>query len=140
MRKTVTPAFSFQNAGVFFEMIQVTFGSIYLINSQTPSPRLCLTFEKLLSWPMRKTGSFSFFGIQFFRVSKIFIVLGSVRTIHRKLTITDVNNLGASDVFASATTTPWRLLNRIYTRVSAILEYQVLHSHYTDVTAITIKH
>ena len=39
-----SPAYSSQSAGVFFEMIQIIFRSVYLINGRTFSPRM---FNKL---------------------------------------------------------------------------------------------
>ena len=35
-----SPAYSSQSAGVFFEMIQITFKSVFLINGQTFSARM----------------------------------------------------------------------------------------------------
>ena len=55
-------------------------------------------------------------------------------------TVTGVKNLSASDVFTPATTTPYSLLNRSYSRISTVFEHQILCSHFINVTTQTIKH
>ena len=62
-----------------------------------------------------------------------------MRIVHRKLTVTDINDLGAGDIFALAITVPYRLLNRLYSLVSTVFEHQVLNGHFTDVTVETIE-
>ena len=71
---------------------------------------------------------------------KILIIFGRVRTVHCKLTSAHINDLGAGDVFAPTTTAPCSPLNRPYSRVSTIFKHQVFDRHFTDVTAMTIKH
>ena len=63
-----------------------------------------------------------------------------MRIVQSKLTVTDINDLGAGDVFAPVTIAPCRLLNRLNSRVFTVFEHQVLNGHFTDVTAATIKH
>ena len=63
-----------------------------------------------------------------------------MRTVHRKVTIAHTNDLGAGNVFTSATTAPCRLLKSINGRVATVLEHQASDGHFTHVTAVAIKH
>ena len=71
---------------------------------------------------------------------EIFVIFRRMRILVRKLTITDISDLGADDVFASTATTPFRILNRLYSHVSTIFEHKVSDGHFTNVTTQTIKH
>ena len=61
----IAPAISSQSAGVLFQMIQITFKCVRLLNGQTPSPRLCLTFESSWVSPRGKPGAFLFLTSKF---------------------------------------------------------------------------
>jgi len=59
--------------------------------------------------------------------------------MHRKFTVTDINDLGAGNVFTPTAAASCRLLDRLYRRISTIFEHQVFDRHFTDVTTQTIK-
>ena len=68
-------------------------------------------------------------------VSKILIIFGSVRIVHRKLTVTDVSDFGAGSVFVPVRAAT----SRLFSRVSTIFKHQVLNGHFNDKTAVVIK-
>ena len=59
---------------------------------------------------------------------EVFIVLWRMRTVHRKLTVTDINDLGAGNVFTLTATAPCRLLNRIHDnfKIALVKQFQIL--------------
>ena len=67
-------------------------------------------------------------------VSKILIIFGSVRIVHRKLTVTDVSDFGAGSVFVPVRAAT----SRLFSRVSTIFKHQVLHSHFADMAKAAI--
>ena len=51
-----------------------------------------------------------------------------MRTVHRKFTVTDINDLGAGNVFTLTATAPCRLLNRIHDniKIAILAQFQIL--------------
>lgn len=94
-------------------------------------PDYWVKHAKLLSSPMRQNWSFIFL--------KILIIFGHTQIVHRKLTVTKINDLGAYYVFVPTTAKLSRLFNRLYGRVSTIFKHQVLNGHLNDKTAVVIK-
>ena len=121
-----SPAHSQQSAGVFLGNDP---NSVELRNAGNRSgntPRLLSDLQKLLSWPMRKTGSFSFL--------KVFIISWCMRTVHSILTAADLNDLSAGSVFAPARAGTCRL----FSRISTLFKLKVLHSHFADMATAAI--
>ena len=61
-----------------------------------------------------------------------------MRTVHRKFTVTNINDLGAGNVFTLTATAPCRLLNRIHGNITTVLCYEVFDGDFAHMTAQTI--